>query len=126
MPFALLAGLLMLPQHLPGGQRFMTFAARVSHTLMHIHVLPHPVCCFKYLVAYRTFGVISTHSRQAVGHGLCGGTNSGRGSSSQHSPCQMVQPSQFLVIYCHLVRLQYCPLICVHPHWCSCKKQWYN
>ena len=106
MPFALLAGLLMLLQHLLGGQRFKTLAARVSHTLMHIHVPPHPVCSFKHLVAHRTFGVISTHSRQAVRYGLCGGTSSSRGSPSQHGPHQMVQPSQVLAIYCHLVGLQ--------------------
>ena len=70
MSLALLAGLLVLPQHLSGKQRFVAFTTWVAHTLMHIHVLPHPVCCFEDLMAHRTLLIIPTHCRQGVGHSL--------------------------------------------------------
>ena len=70
MPLSLLTGLLMLPQHLPGRQRLVALATWVPCALVHIHMPPHPVCCFENLMANGALLLIPAHSGQGVGHSL--------------------------------------------------------
>ena len=70
MPLSLLTGLLMLSQHLPGGQRLMTLAAWIPSTLVHIHVPPHPMHYFENLVTNRVLLLIPAHSGQGVRNSL--------------------------------------------------------